>query len=62
MIRCFQFYNEKKSVDSLLNLWKIYLERTLKICSLKTDNELIENGNPEDVMIKVLNINFAFVN
>ncbi|KYB28497.1 armadillo repeat-containing protein 2 isoform X2 [Tribolium castaneum] len=51
-----KFYHEKNSLNSLLNLWKIYLERTLKICSLKTDNELIENGNPEDVMIKVIRV------
>ncbi|KAJ3654800.1 hypothetical protein Zmor_013962 [Zophobas morio] len=51
-----KFYHEKNSVKSLLNLWKIYLERTLKICSLKSDNDSIENGNPEDVMIKVIRV------
>ncbi|RZB39285.1 armadillo repeat-containing protein 2 [Asbolus verrucosus] len=51
-----KFYHEKNSIDSLLNLWKIYLERTLKMCSLKTDNDLIENGNPEDVMIKIIRV------
>lgn len=37
-------------------MWKIYLERTLKFFSQKTDNDLVENGNPEDVMIKVIRV------
>lgn len=51
-INILQFYQEKNSITSLIYLWKIYLERTLKNCSLKLDNEE-QNGNTEDVMIKV---------
>lgn len=37
----------------MLNLWKIYLEKTLKQCSLKSENENEDSGGSEDVMIKV---------
>ncbi|KAF2880199.1 hypothetical protein ILUMI_26000 [Ignelater luminosus] len=50
-----KFYQEKNSITSLIYLWKIYLERTLKNCSLKVDNEE-ENGNTEDVMIKIIRV------
>lgn len=36
-----------------MNLWKIYLERTLKTCSLKIDNGNDVDNNCGDVMIKV---------
>ncbi|KAK9869486.1 hypothetical protein WA026_003240 [Henosepilachna vigintioctopunctata] len=53
-----KFYHQSKSIDILLNLWKFYLERTLKNCSLKMDDGTdIEDGrNCEDVMIKVIRI------
>ncbi|KAL3283552.1 hypothetical protein HHI36_006691 [Cryptolaemus montrouzieri] len=53
-----KFYHENKSIDSLLNLWKIYLERTLKNCSLKVDDgtDTEDGKGSEDVMIKVIRI------
>lgn len=48
----FQFYNEEGSIESLLDLWAKYLERTLQTRSLMVDNDDSES-NPEDVMIKV---------
>ncbi|XP_044752199.1 armadillo repeat-containing protein 2 isoform X2 [Coccinella septempunctata] len=53
-----KFFHENKSIDSLLKLWKIYLERTLKLCSLKMDDgsESDDGRCSEDVMIKVLRI------
>lgn len=51
-----EFYKEKNSINCLLNLWKIYLERTLKNCSLLVDNEKEVCGSAEDVMIKVIRI------
>lgn len=52
-MQLFQLYYETNAVGSLLNLWKIYLEKTLKNCSLKLDNEDGISENTEDVMIKV---------
>lgn len=50
----FQFYREEKSIHSLLNLWRIYLENTLKNCSLNLDDKESDSmRNTEDVMIKV---------
>ncbi|XP_045470779.1 armadillo repeat-containing protein 2 isoform X2 [Harmonia axyridis] len=53
-----KFFHEFKSIDTLLKLWKIYLERTLKVCSMKTDDgsESEDGKCSEDVMIKVLRI------
>lgn len=38
----------------MLNLWKIYLEKTLKQYSLKSENGEDDGGGSEDVMIKVI--------
>ncbi|KAK5645760.1 hypothetical protein RI129_004224 [Pyrocoelia pectoralis] len=51
-----KFFQESNSISSLINLWKIYLERTLKNCSLKFDNEWESTSNTEDVMIKIIRI------
>nr|XP_023023130.1 armadillo repeat-containing protein 2-like [Leptinotarsa decemlineata] len=51
-----KFYYEENSVESLLNLWKIYLERTLKNCSIKSETYGAFISNPEDVMIKIIRV------
>ncbi|CAH2004339.1 unnamed protein product [Acanthoscelides obtectus] len=51
-----KFYYQDNSIDSLLNLWKIYLERTLHNCSLKAESDNEFNSNPEDVMIKIIRV------
>ncbi|XP_065163837.1 armadillo repeat-containing protein 2 isoform X2 [Atheta coriaria] len=51
-----KFYNESNSISSLLNLWRIYLERTLQYCSMGVESENTENTNSEDVMIKIIRI------
>nr|CAH7759819.1 unnamed protein product [Callosobruchus chinensis] len=51
-----KFYYQDNSIDSLLNLWKIYLERTLYNCSLKAESDDEFNSNPEDVMIKIIRV------
>ncbi|KAJ8929682.1 hypothetical protein NQ314_017609 [Rhamnusium bicolor] len=47
-----KFFYEEKSIECLLNLWKIYLERTLQNCSLKLEVNDEFKSNSEDVMIK----------
>uniref|UniRef100_A0A1Y1L9N7 Armadillo repeat-containing domain-containing protein n=2 Tax=Photinus pyralis TaxID=7054 RepID=A0A1Y1L9N7_PHOPY len=51
-----RFFHEKNSISSLISLWKIYFERTLKNCSLKFDTEWESTSNTEDVMIKIIRI------
>nr|XP_022913013.1 armadillo repeat-containing protein 2 isoform X1 [Onthophagus taurus] len=51
-----KFYKEENSINSLINLWKVYLERTLKHCSLRLESEENDCGNTEDVMIKIIRI------
>ncbi|CAH1133333.1 unnamed protein product [Ceutorhynchus assimilis] len=51
-----KFFKEENSIESLLNLWTTYLERTLQLCSLKIDNINVSNGTSEDVMIKVIRV------
>ncbi|XP_057664414.1 armadillo repeat-containing protein 2 [Diorhabda carinulata] len=51
-----QFFHEENSIESLVNLWKIYLERTLKNCSMKLDTSDELNSNSEDVMIKIIRV------
>ncbi|GJQ70464.1 hypothetical protein Trydic_g22876 [Trypoxylus dichotomus] len=53
-----KFYNQPIGITSLIKLWKIYLERTLKCYSMKVDTGNGENGanNVEDVMIKIIRI------
>lgn len=50
-----QLYHEKNSIENMLNLWKIYLEKTLKQYSLKSENGEDDGSGSEDVMIKVCN-------
>lgn len=50
-----QLYYEKNSIQNMLNLWKIYLEKTLKQYSLKSENGEDDGSGSEDVMIKVTN-------
>lgn len=40
----------------MLSLWKIYLEKTLKQCSLKSEDGEDDSGGSEDVMIKVTDL------
>ncbi|XP_049822564.1 armadillo repeat-containing protein 2 isoform X2 [Aethina tumida] len=51
-----KFFEETNSIESLLNIWKIYLERTLKNCSLQLDNIDKNVPNTEDVMVKTIRI------
>ncbi|KAK4879012.1 hypothetical protein RN001_007158 [Aquatica leii] len=55
-----KYYQEPNSITCLVNLWKIYLERTLKNCSLKFDNDGQVGSNTEDVMIKIIPMNDQF--
>ncbi|XP_017784386.1 PREDICTED: armadillo repeat-containing protein 2 isoform X2 [Nicrophorus vespilloides] len=49
-----KYYNEDESIKTLLLLWRIYLERTLKFCSLNDDGK--SSTATEDVMIKIIRI------
>ncbi|XP_050309639.1 armadillo repeat-containing protein 2 isoform X2 [Anthonomus grandis grandis] len=51
-----KFFHEENSINSLLTLWTTYLERTLQLCSLKLENQDVNNGASEDVMIKVIRV------
>ncbi|CAH0557514.1 unnamed protein product [Brassicogethes aeneus] len=51
-----KFFQEENSMASLINIWKIYLERTLKNCSIKLDNIDENLPNTEDVMIKTIRV------
>ncbi|XP_060527142.1 armadillo repeat-containing protein 2 [Cylas formicarius] len=51
-----EFFDEPGSIDGLVNLWRVYLERTLQLCSLTVENGSIVNSNSEDVMIKVIRV------
>ncbi|KAF5303070.1 hypothetical protein FQR65_LT08399 [Abscondita terminalis] len=51
-----KYYQENDSITCLINLWKVYLERTLKNCSLKFDNDYEIGSNTEDVMIKIIRV------
>ncbi|KAF5287727.1 hypothetical protein FQA39_LY15747 [Lamprigera yunnana] len=51
-----KYFQESNSIDCLINLWKIYLERTLKNCSFKFDDDFEIGSNTEDVMIKIIRI------
>ncbi|CAG9859619.1 unnamed protein product [Phyllotreta striolata] len=51
-----QFFHEENSVESLVHLWKVYLERTLKNCCLKLEGSNALQSNSEDVMIKIIRV------
>ncbi|KAG5874097.1 hypothetical protein JTB14_005894 [Gonioctena quinquepunctata] len=51
-----RFFHENNAVESLLKLWKIYLERTLKNCSIKLESNGEFESNSEDVMIKIIRV------
>ncbi|KAJ8975565.1 hypothetical protein NQ317_000249 [Molorchus minor] len=51
-----KFFYEDGSIECLLHLWKIYLERTLQNCSLKLEQNDDFDSNPEDVMIKIIRV------
>ncbi|XP_028133893.2 armadillo repeat-containing protein 2 [Diabrotica virgifera virgifera] len=51
-----QYFYEENSIESLITLWKIYLERTLKNCSLKLEASDGLSSNSEDVMIKIIRV------
>ncbi|CAH1117951.1 unnamed protein product [Phaedon cochleariae] len=51
-----KFFYEKNAIDSLLKLWKVYLDRTLQNCSMKLDAKEEFSSNSEDVMIKIIRV------
>ncbi|KAK9693613.1 hypothetical protein QE152_g34085 [Popillia japonica] len=53
-----KLYHQQNAITSLIKLWKIYLERTLKCCSMRVDvgNGETNTTNVEDVMIKIIRI------
>ncbi|KAJ8918425.1 hypothetical protein NQ315_008122 [Exocentrus adspersus] len=51
-----KYFSEERSIECLIDLWKIYLERTLYDCSLKVEKNEEPNSNSEDVMIKIIRV------